>query len=107
MTKSLLNLMLFLVLSAGPLAHAQDDEPQKPEDVYRYAAFDTGDAIEVDWAISDGYYLYRNKLAFESATDGIVFSAAQLPQGLPHEDEFFGKQQIYRCLLYTSDAADE
>ena len=47
MTKSLLNLMLFLVLSAGPLAHAQDDEPQKPEDVYRYAAFDTGDAIEV------------------------------------------------------------
>ena len=101
MTKSLLNLMLFLVLSAGPLAHAQDDEPQKPEDVYRYAAFDTGDAIEVDWAISDGYYLYRNKLAFESATDGIVFSAAQLPQGLPHEDEFFGKQQIYRESFYV------
>jgi thiol:disulfide interchange protein DsbD len=101
MTKSLLNLMLFLVLSAGSLAHAQDDEPKKPEAVYRYAAFDTGDAIEVDWAIDDGYYLYRNKLAFESATDGIVFSAAQLPQGLPHEDEFFGKQQIYRENFYV------
>ena len=29
---------------------------------------DTGDAIEVDWAIEKGYYLYRNKLSFESNT---------------------------------------
>ena len=55
------------------------------------------DAIEVDWAIEEGYYLYRNKLSFESNTEGITALARRrLPEGLPHEDEFFGKQQIYR-----------
>ena len=101
MTKSILHLLLTLVLFTGPLALAQDDQPKKPEEAYRYAAFDTGDAIEVDWAIDEGYYLYRNKLAFESATDGIVFAEARLPEGLPHEDEFFGKQQVYRENFYV------
>jgi thiol:disulfide interchange protein DsbD len=94
-------LVLLLVTFAGP-AFAQGEEPQRPEDVYRYAAFDTGDAIEIDWAIEDGYYLYRNKLGFESATDGVEFGDARLPEGLPHEDEFFGKQQIYRGNFYVS-----
>jgi len=81
---------------------AQDEEPQRPEDVYRYAVFDTGDAIEIDWAIEDGYYLYRNKLAFESNTAGVELDAPRLPEGLAHEDEFFGKQQIYRGNFYVS-----
>lgn len=90
-----------LLLAFG-MAHAQDDEPQRPEAVYRYAVFDTGDAIEIDWAIEEGYYLYRNKLGFESATSGIVLRDARLPEGLPHEDEFFGKQQVYRGNFYVS-----
>jgi thiol:disulfide interchange protein DsbD len=94
-------LVLLLVTIAGT-AFAQGEEPQRPEDVYRYAAFDTGDAIEIDWAIEDGYYLYRNKLDFESATDGVEFGNARLPEGLSHEDEFFGKQQIYRGNFYVS-----
>jgi thiol:disulfide interchange protein DsbD len=102
MTKPIQYLLLFLLCSWGPLAHAQDEEPRKPEEVYRYAVFDTGDALEVDWAIDDGYYLYRNKLSFDSATDGIKLAEARLPQGLPHEDEFFGKQQVYRENFYVS-----
>jgi thiol:disulfide interchange protein DsbD len=94
---------LALMLIAIPgAAFAQDEEPQRPEAVYRYAAFDTGDAIEIDWAIEDGYYLYRNKLGFESATGDVVFGDPRLPEGLPHEDEFFGKQQIYRGNFYVS-----
>ncbi len=102
MTKFIHSLFLFLLLSAAPAAFAQDEEPKKPEEVYRYAVYDTGDALEVDWAIDEGYYLYRNKLSFESATDSIELSQARLPQGLPHEDEFFGKQQVYRENFYVS-----
>ena len=92
-----------LALLALPVSvPAQDEQPRHPEEVYRYAVSDTGDAIEVDWAIEDGYYLYRNKLGFESATGGIVFGDARLPEGLPHEDEFFGKQQVYRGNFYVS-----
>jgi thiol:disulfide interchange protein DsbD len=83
-------------------AVGQDDKPQRPGDVYRYAAADTGDAIEIDWAIEDGYYLYRSKLGFESNTEAVVFGDARLPEGLEHEDEYFGKQQIYRGNFYVS-----
>ena len=94
-------LTYFTLLAVGTVAFAQDEQPKKPEDVYRYAVFDTGDALEVDWAIDDGYYLYRDKLGFESATSGVILGKARLPEGLPHEDEFFGKQQIYRENFYV------
>jgi len=105
MHKSLIqirSLLLLSLLTMASTAFAQDDKPQRPENVYRYVATDTGDAIEIDWAIEDGYYLYRNKLGFESATDGVVFGEAKLPEGLSHEDEYFGKQQIYRDNFYVS-----
>ena len=102
MTKSISQLPLIALLAASSLALGQDAEPQKPEDVFRYAVFDTGDALEVDWAIDDGYYLYRDKLSFESATDGVELTQVRMPQGLPHEDEYFGKQQVYRENFYVS-----
>jgi thiol:disulfide interchange protein DsbD len=94
-------LTLSALLALTSLALAQDDEPRPPDEVYRYAVFDTGDALEIDWAIEDGYYLYRDKLGFESATDSVVFNKPRLPEGLPHEDEFFGKQQVYRENFYV------
>jgi len=101
LNKLRLLLLLSLLTNAGA-AVAQDEEPRPAEDVYRYVVTDTGDAFEIDWAIEEGYYLYRNKLGFESATDAIVLGEARLPQGLPYEDEFFGKQQIYREHFYVS-----
>jgi len=95
-------LFLLLPFSLSLPANAQDDEPLRPEEAYRYVLTDTGSAIEVDWAIEDGYYLYRNKLGFESKTAAVVLGEPRLPEGLPHEDEFFGKQQIYREHFYVS-----
>jgi thiol:disulfide interchange protein DsbD len=89
------------LLALSTSVFAQDEEPKRPQEVYRYAVFDTGDALEIDWAIDDGYYLYRNKLGFETTTDDVVFGDPRLPEGLPHEDEFFGKQQIYRENFYV------
>jgi thiol:disulfide interchange protein DsbD len=94
--------ILLLLLTPIGFALAQDEDPLRPEVAYRYAATDTGDAIEVDWAIEKGYYLYRNKLGFESGTDAVVLGEARLPDGLEHEDEFFGKQQVYREHFYVN-----
>ena len=96
--------LLFLLIAFGLSmpAYAQDEDPLRPEDAYRYVITDTGSAIEVDWAIEEGYYLYRNKLGFESKTGSVVLGEPKLPEGLPHEDEFFGKQQIYREHFYVS-----
>ncbi|MDH3267111.1 MAG: protein-disulfide reductase DsbD, partial [Gammaproteobacteria bacterium] len=57
---------------------------------------------EIDWVVEDGYYLYRNKMSYASGSDSIVFGEYELPEGLHHEDEFFGVQQIYRDRFYVS-----
>lgn len=81
---------------------AQEQDFLKPELAYRYAAVDTGDVIEVDWAIEDGYYLYKKKLSFASNSSDVVLGDYELPEGLAHEDEYFGAQQVYRERFYVS-----
>ena len=54
-------LALLATFASVVSAHAAQIEPLPPREAYRYAVTDTGDALEVDWAIEDGYYLYRNK----------------------------------------------
>ena len=90
------------LLLAVPVASAQDEDVLHPEEAYRYAAADTGNAIEIDWVVEAGYYLYRNKMSYEANSDAIVLGEVVLPQGLHHEDEFFGVQQIYRDRFYVS-----
>jgi thiol:disulfide interchange protein DsbD len=98
---SMLVAVLAAISAAWP-AHAQDEQPLRPEAAYRYVVADTGDALEIDWAIEDGYYLYKAKLGFESETDSVTLSEPQLPDGLLHEDEYFGAQQIYRERFYVT-----
>ncbi|MEM7500947.1 MAG: protein-disulfide reductase DsbD [Pseudomonadota bacterium] len=94
-------LLLILGLLSG-MAHAQEIVPLKPEEAFRYAAVDTGSAIEVDWALEDGYYLYQSKLSFESGSGDIIFGNIELPTGLHHEDEFFGVQPVYRNRFFVT-----
>jgi thiol:disulfide interchange protein DsbD len=93
---------LALLLAAAAPAGAQEYRQLRAEDAYRYAAADTGSTIEIDWMVEPGYYMYRGKMAFESGSDGIVLGDYELPAGDPHEDEFFGVQEIYRDSFYVS-----
>ena len=104
MKKSLSTTRLVLpaLLALAAMTAAQGQEPLRPEAAYRYVVADTGTAFEIDWAIEDGYYLYRNKLGFESNTAAIRLGEVRLPEGLEHEDEFFGKQQVYRDRFYVT-----
>ena len=78
-----------------------DEDILHPEEAYRYAVTDTGDALEIDWAVEDGYYLYREKMSYESNTPAIVFGQAEMPTGESHSDEFFGEQEIYRGRFFV------
>ncbi|NOX68453.1 MAG: protein-disulfide reductase DsbD [Gammaproteobacteria bacterium] len=99
-TKRLLAIAAVALLSLS--VAAQDDDILHPEEAYRYAVSDTGSALEIDWAIEEGYYLYRQKLSFKSNTASVQFGNFELPQGLPHEDEFFGAQQVYRDRFFVT-----
>jgi thiol:disulfide interchange protein DsbD len=78
------------------------DELLPVTEAFKYVVSDTGEAFEIDWAIYKHAYLYKSRLSFESGSDAIVLGAPQVPRGLDHEDEFFGKQEIYRDFLFVS-----
>jgi thiol:disulfide interchange protein DsbD len=61
---------------------------------YETRASETG--LTVQYRVHPGYYLYRDRLAFESATSGVTVGPPQFPAGEDHEDEYFGRQVIYR-----------
>ena len=89
----------WLLLGASSAA---TDDFLKPEDAFRYAVSDTGDALEIDFVIEAGYYLYKSKLAFAILTPGIATGSYELPAGVAHEDEYFGAQQVYRERFFVS-----
>jgi thioredoxin:protein disulfide reductase len=89
--------LLALLLAFLPLAPAVADDDFLPV----RAAYKVSTAVEagnlvVSFTVAPGYYLYRDRLGFESATSGVTLGPPALPAGLDHEDEFFGKQVIYR-----------
>ena len=92
-------LLLLALLACAPafaqLKLGSTDNLLEPERAFRFSARALGDAVEVNFAIADGYYLYRERFRF-AAEGGARLGAAQLPQGIPHKDEFFGEMQIYR-----------
>lgn len=63
---------------------------------FKYSTALVNGELTVHYEIAPGYYLYRDRLGFESATQGVTVGAASFPVGEDHEDDYFGKQVIYR-----------
>ena len=89
-----------MALALGGSAHAKD-ELLPVEEAFEYVVADTGSAFEIDWSIYKHAYLYKSRLAFESGTEAIVLGEPELPKGIDHEDEFFGRQEIYRDAFFV------
>jgi thioredoxin:protein disulfide reductase len=67
----------------------------EPEQAFRFSArtLDSS-AVEVRFAIAEGYYMYRERFKFEAA--GAQLGPAELPRGITYRDQFFGDTEIYR-----------
>ena len=100
--KPLLRLLLVLIawLAAGTAAaqlFKSSDELLEPEKAFRFSARATGGAVEVSFAIADGYYMYRDKFRFAAEGNPAVrLGAPEFPSGQRHKDEFFGEVETYR-----------
>jgi len=49
--------------------------------------------LTLSWQVKPGYYLYRQQMSIQ--VQNAQLADWQLPAGQPHEDEFFGKTEIY------------
>jgi thioredoxin:protein disulfide reductase len=66
-----------------------------PEQAFRLSARALdAQTIEARFDVADGYYLYRDKLHFNTAP--VAAAPAVLPPGKPKHDAFFGDVQTYR-----------
>jgi thiol:disulfide interchange protein DsbD len=74
------------------------DDLLEPEKAFRFSArvLDAS-SIEINFAIADGYYMYRDKFRFAmQGNPAVRLGAPELPPGLRHKDEFFGEVETYR-----------
>jgi thiol:disulfide interchange protein DsbD len=102
---------LLTLLVCAPPAHAaadagalvnvgksqSGDDFLSPEEAFKVGARATApDRIEITYAVTKGYYLYRNKLKFSTpANDRAALGEPSLPEGESKTDEYFGTQQVY------------
>ncbi|QEW34470.1 protein-disulfide reductase DsbD [Erwinia billingiae] len=49
--------------------------------------------LTLSWQVKPGYYLYRQQIKISA--HGAKLADFTLPEGTPHEDEFYGKTEIY------------
>ncbi|HEX6157094.1 MAG TPA: protein-disulfide reductase DsbD [Burkholderiales bacterium] len=97
--KRILVAFLWLALAAPAFGQffKKADELLEPEKAFRFSARALDGAIEVKFAIADGYYMYRDKFRFSAeGNPSVQLGAPQMPRGAIHNDEFFGQTETYR-----------
>jgi len=67
------------------------------DEAFKFDFFQKGNTLTIKFDIKEGYYLYRHQFKF-STKNAKIFPVS-LPEGIEHEDEFFGIQQIYEFPL--------
>ncbi|MCO4800206.1 MAG: protein-disulfide reductase DsbD [Colwelliaceae bacterium] len=72
---------------------SNEDEFLKPDQAFVFNFDQDNNRLSVTFDIAEGYYLYKKQFKFTN--ENSEFSDINLPVGIDHEDEFFGKQQIY------------
>ncbi len=94
MTMRLATLLSVVVGLLPVVGSAQD--VVRPEAAFPYELSAEAGTLRLDFDLLDGYYLYRDRFAFESDTAGVTLGTPAFPRGELHSDEFFGEQEIYR-----------
>ncbi len=75
----------------------QDNQFLPVEQAFVFDFRQNGNELELSWTIAEGYYLYKEKIKLVGVA--VSFSHPTMPVGEPHEDEYFGKTEIYRKSL--------
>jgi thiol:disulfide interchange protein DsbD len=70
----------------------------EPERAFQFSAHAVApDAVQVDFKIANGYYMYRDKFHFAlEAPPGAKLGKPEFPAGITKKDEYFGEMVTYR-----------
>ncbi|MES9919285.1 MAG: protein-disulfide reductase DsbD [Candidatus Thiodiazotropha sp.] len=89
--------LMLLVLSSLSMAAWNKEDLLLPDQAFQISGRTDGtEKLLVEWRIADGYYMYRDKIQFDSDTIGIEIGEPKLSQAKIKNDEFFGEVAVYR-----------
>jgi thioredoxin:protein disulfide reductase len=67
-----------------------------PDEAFKLQAAPAGpDRVQLQWQVTEGYYLYKSRMKAVTTSDQAQLGPLSLPQGEEKEDEYFGKQEVY------------
>ena len=92
---------LFIAFAWLLPAHAANEDFLDPEQAFRLSAQRVdAHTLELRFDIAPGYYMYRERFAFEAQQSGVVLGEAVLPKGKVKYDDTFQKEvETYRDQL--------
>ena len=79
----------------GGAAKQQDFLPPEQAFVFSHETYEQ-QRLPLVWTVAEGYYLYRDKLKFESPDGSAVIGKPQFPPAEEKQDEAFGRVAIYK-----------
>ncbi|MES9993442.1 MAG: protein-disulfide reductase DsbD [Candidatus Thiodiazotropha sp.] len=91
--------MFLILLAISSLSQAvwDDDDLLMPDQAFQISGRTDGtEKLRIEWLIADGYYMYRDKIHFDSDTIGIEIGEPTLSPAKIKNDEFFGEVAVYR-----------
>lgn len=87
---------------------SNDSEFLKVDEAFVFDFYQNKNQLEVSFNVKEGYYLYKHQFKFTPTNAKI--SDVNLPDGIEHEDEFFGITEIYEqpiSLMINIEEASE
>ncbi|MGY3874536.1 protein-disulfide reductase DsbD [Aeromonas dhakensis] len=81
------------LLSALGIEASAQPKFLKVDEAFVLESEQQGNRLLLRLRIADDYYLYRHRFSFQG--ENLTFEGPVLPAGTDHEDDFFGKTQVY------------
>ena len=94
----MIKIFILIFCFLGTANAASPGDLLEPEKAFRLStrALDAG-TVEVNFAIAEGYYMYRERFRFALEPGSKAkLGAPQFPPGIRKKDEFFGEVETYR-----------
>ena len=85
-----------LLNALGESTGSGDDQFLPVDEAFSFTATTVNAGwVELGWQIAEGYYLYRDQLAFETTASGQAVGQPVMPEGQSKHDEYFGDTVVY------------
>ena len=89
--------LMVLLMCISWNASAEKNEFLPVDEAFKFQSQVTNNQIEMQWDISDGYYLYFSKISAEQGNKALALSFKQV--GIKKVDEYFGEVVIFHDRL--------